>query len=305
MRGLADRRERLARFGYSLTDSLPVATINVRLACERPECAGIVSAVTHSLKPYRTNKDGLRGLFSKTAAVTDLRLFQGHDDYLRAVSKETAGKYHRAANKARRAGFFVRRIQPGAYAQSLFDIKASKLRRSHGIVPEAVGTGERPQSDNADEYKPPTCSEHWRGDWGLFSESNDRMWGFASLIRAGNVVLMDHMMCHAAVLDAGGMKLLHFEIMSALLGRQDASLAQLDFLVHGAIEDGSMGAADWRRYVHQRPHAIEMSALESIDLPCDFDPEAYLSLNPDVRAAGSDPKKHYLRHGMLEGRPYK
>src|SRR5579883_1104930 len=27
-------------------------------------------------------------------------------------------------------------------------------------------------------------------------------------------------------------------------------------------------------------------------------------LNPDVKAAGRDPRKHYLEHGMLEGRAY-
>jgi hypothetical protein len=131
------------------------------------------------------------------------------------------------------------------------------------------------------------------------------MWGFASLIRAGNLVLMDHMMCHAAVLDRGGMKMLQFEVMSELLERAEAGVIGIEYLVHGAIEDGARGAADWRRYVHQRPHAIEPSLTETIDLPDDFDPAAYLMLNPDVRASGAIPKEHYLKHGMLEGRRYK
>lgn len=40
-------------------------------------------------------------------------------------------------------------------------------------------------------------------------------------------------------------------------------------------------------------------------LPQDFDPALYLSLNPDVAAAGADARKHYLRFGMRENRRYR
>ena len=41
------------------------------------------------------------------------------------------------------------------------------------------------------------------------------------------------------------------------------------------------------------------------ELPLDFDRNVYLELNPDVRAAGVDPAKHYLEFGKREGRTYK
>jgi hypothetical protein len=40
------------------------------------------------------------------------------------------------------------------------------------------------------------------------------------------------------------------------------------------------------------------------ELPEDFDAAAYLRLNPDVAKAGVDPTKHYLKHGIKEGRKY-
>jgi hypothetical protein len=40
-------------------------------------------------------------------------------------------------------------------------------------------------------------------------------------------------------------------------------------------------------------------------LPRDFDDAEYLSLHPDVLAAGMNPRKHYLMYGLSEGRPYK
>lgn len=39
--------------------------------------------------------------------------------------------------------------------------------------------------------------------------------------------------------------------------------------------------------------------------PKDFDPKRYLELNPDVAAAGIDPRKHYARHGAREQRRYR
>jgi len=38
--------------------------------------------------------------------------------------------------------------------------------------------------------------------------------------------------------------------------------------------------------------------------PKDFDPERYLELNPDVKAADSDPYEHFLRFGVIENRPW-
>jgi len=40
------------------------------------------------------------------------------------------------------------------------------------------------------------------------------MSGYASLIRAGNVVQLDHMIGHADVLQEGGVKVLQFDIMA-------------------------------------------------------------------------------------------
>ena len=39
-------------------------------------------------------------------------------------------------------------------------------------------------------------------------------------------------------------------------------------------------------------------------VPPDFDPEAYLFLNPDVAKAGVDPRQHYVEHGRGELRQY-
>ena len=52
-----------------------------------------------------------------------------------------------------------------------------------------------------------------------------------------------------------------------------------------------------------RPDKV-MAGLD-LPLPDGFDAEAYLELNPDVRAAGVDPGMHYRHHGRLENRAYR
>lgn len=42
-----------------------------------------------------------------------------------------------------------------------------------------------------------------------------------------------------------------------------------------------------------------------IRVPRHFDDELYLSLNPDVRNSGMNPRRHYLHHGASEGRRYR
>jgi pyruvate-formate lyase-activating enzyme len=44
---------------------------------------------------------------------------------------------------------------------------------------------------------------------------------------------------------------------------------------------------------------------EQAVLPPGFNPEVYVSLNPDLAAAGLDGTEHYLNHGFFEGRSYR
>jgi glycosyltransferase involved in cell wall biosynthesis len=59
------------------------------------------------------------------------------------------------------------------------------------------------------------------------------------------------------------------------------------------------------------PNSMAMSVLQfehsefRNQVPADFDPEAYLFLNPDVLAARIDPFLHYVHHGVRELRRYK
>jgi len=66
------------------------------------------------------------------------------------------------------------------------------------------------------------------------------------------------------------------------------------------LEEIDRSAKASRRRWWQAPAVPELGAL-----PEEFDPEAYLYLNPDVAAAGADPAQHYLTHGAREGRRFR
>jgi hypothetical protein len=75
--------------------------------------------------------------------------------------------------------------------------------------------------------------------------------------------------------------------------------------------DRIYGLKDWdgRRFVGNQEQSADIpneaipAALMAV--PYDFDPEAYLFHNPDVKNSGMDPIVHYLIHGRLEARRYK
>jgi len=66
------------------------------------------------------------------------------------------------------------------------------------------------------------------------------------------------------------------------------------------LEESDRTARASRRRWWQAPAVPDLGAL-----PEEFDPEAYLYLNPDVAAAGADPAQHYLTHGAREGRRFR
>jgi hypothetical protein len=91
----------------------------------------------------------------------------------------------------------------------------------------------------------------------------------------------------------------------------DEALGQLDVrsitnIATGAIEP-SLVLGERYPPTHATPHRRWWQGKDrhQTDLPADFDPEAYLHLNPDVSSARVDPTEHYLVHGAREGRRYR
>ncbi len=77
----------------------------------------------------------------------------------------------------------------------------------------------------------------------------------------------------------------------------DVAASGIDPAYHYA----SYGRKEGRAYTHSDPATAEDVSPR---LPQGFDPDAYLTLNPDLAEGAVEAITHYLRHGRLEGRVY-
>jgi len=305
----AFRKRRVkAIFGTGLFNLRPAA-FSFRQTCHATSCDGPAELVAFYARTCLRAEQAGRwsGLLRPTPLVLDLGRFANFDAYRDAVSKITGGRYHRSANKAARLGYTARQVDESAFAAGVSRIRASKVWRSHGPVIEAIFNNLPACGDLEIEPREPLCHEHWTRAWGVFGplKGGNGLVAHAVLRRAGNVVLFDFFMGHADVLKAGVTKLLMFEIMKWMLDRKDPSVRGLEFAFQGVVEVGSRGIIDWKRYVQFEPRCLILTDDRPFAFPAGFDPDVYLRLNPDVRAAGADPKHHFICHGLKEGRPYR
>jgi hypothetical protein len=60
--------------------------------------------------------------------------------------------------------------------------------------------------------------------------------------------------------------------------------------------------AEFIRATAPQPVIRDEAFFAHLGLPADFDSAGYAKLNPDVAAAGGDPRAHYLQFGQFEGR---
>jgi hypothetical protein len=302
------KRRVKAVFGVGPAE-LPPATFRFRSSCHSRDCAAHVEAVASQGRICLGVDQQRRWaqLWRPTALVLDLGRFANFDAYRDAVAKITGGRYRRSANKAARLGYCVRGIDERAFAASVHRIQTSKTWRSHGPVLEAIFFDRTLRHDNDIAPGEPACYEHWTRAWGVFGPFGDAeaLVARALLRRAGNVLAVDFFMGQAELLKEGITKLLMFEIMKWVLDRKDPAARGLEFVLHGVVEIGGRGAIDWKRYTLFEPRCLVLKDDRPFELPPGFDPAVYRELNPDVDAAGVDPVRHYVFHGLGEGRAYR
>ncbi len=300
-------KRRLRRYGYGVADALPPMDAATRRRCDDPGCARFALEVYNDLAKFIAPAEptSLSGLFRPTIHALRLADFPTMSDYETTVKRHKRGYDLRMVKKARRAGFYCRLVGRGAYARDLLEIMTSMPIRSGGVV-------ERPKAcdDSNDDvpHAPPVCPEHWMQTWGVFVEQDGRekLVGRTELIRAGNLVEVGFFMGHGDFLRVGVMKLLHFDIMTWLLAREDLSVEGVEYLCYGGVEVGLEGRFNWKRYLEFRPFALRLAPPNDFaSVPAGFKERVYLKLNPDVKAAGMNARMHYLLHGKSEGRPFR
>jgi len=95
------------------------------------------------------------------------------------------------------------------------------------------------------------------------------------------------------LVDSAGQQQIEFASLIKILKTKDVLSRVSD-----SFKKGLKKIVFWRA-------ASNANGIDLSNLPQDFDPVAYLKLNPDVAIEGFEPQRHYLLHGRAENRPYK
>ena len=304
----AANKPRIARIFGDAWRAAPPTAVRFNPRCTSPTCAAHVEAVAKQMRIcVQGDTLAVAGAFRPTATVMDLTAFPSAKAYVDFVAKTTGGRYRRSANKAKRLGYSVRRIANAAFASGVRKIMRSALWRSHGPVLDGFAAAGADARDDDPPPLEPACPEHWVESWGAFGpvEGEHGLAGRATLRRAGDVIAFDYFMGHASVLKDGVMKLLMFDLMTALLARKEARYVGIQTIFQGYADSGAKGILDWKRYVGFAPRRLALLDDRPFAFPPDFDDATYLRLNPDVARVGADARTHYILFGALEGRPYR
>lgn len=279
---LARKRGRLAALGFDDIAGLPVAPVDLAAddtGCT-PDCGQRIDLERRYLRPYLfAGPSAAGGRWRATPFVIDLERYPAFGDYLRHLKSFSKGGTLREIRKARAQGYFARTIFRALYRGQISAVESSKWVRS-GIVVAAL-LHRRGSPDFADGidvaaiaahlgrpaetvgalsvFPPPpapSCPLHWAIDWGVFlpaaaaagpDQPGERLVGYLSLQRTGNIVRVAELMGHGAHLAHGVMKLLFHDTMRWLIERDDPAVRGVRFVHYGAVEHGYAGLVAWKR----------------------------------------------------------
>lgn len=89
-----------------------------------------------------------------------------------------------------------------------------------------------------------------------------------------------------------------------MFGRRKAELETLKAETARLQERLAEQKAKVAQLSEQLSQSQVLTSVPTDALPADFDPAIYLAFNPDVAAAGVDPREHYVADGANQGRVY-
>lgn len=263
------RKNRLDKYELPPGAPLPIAELDLERDCGCRSRDHMVRLTDEELRPLTGSRRWAS--FAPTPVAIEMDRYPDFMAWRRVVSRNTDGKYHRSANKARRLGYATRVVGLKSHARSLHALTGSKPRRSKGILVWASLVD--PAPDLVDTHappKPPTCPRHWRISWGVFRPTEDggeTLSAFAILIRAGDVVWIQRLLGHGEALADGVTKMLMFDIMEWMLARREPCTQGIRHVVHGFVEEGSVGLFDWKRYLAFTPRELRLRASDPGEAP--------------------------------------
>lgn len=279
------------------------------MTCTSPLCI----RCSLNYQDFYQNQSIIKDLNAVTLMAIDLKQYQNFEKYSQSLRKNSY--FLRSLKKAVKREYWVEQFQYQNYTPDMREIRRSVTDRAQGLpIDHFVLTETALNKDPAIEtpIESPQCNGHWELWFGVFQQSpnhiqgkikqNKRLVAYARLRRIGNSIKYAEFIGHGEHLEHSVMIMLHIHLIEWILNNHNPYCQGIEYVTYNNVEKGDKGILYWKRKALFKPYIIKKP---EINLPKDFDPVTYLSLNPDLTEPVKYAGTHYIRHGRVENRPYK
>ena len=236
----------------------------------RPECAPTVASALKSYREYfrlpEENGPLHQRFYPMLIDVGDFADFPAWEKHIKGFS---GGERMRQKKKALAAGYFVKPFAWKLFIPDIHDVNHSKAIRSGGPMrgsyqKSVEEMGGAPQSRLDVVW--PKCPYHWGLTFGVFLPLvghtqgavtvDEKLVGYISLRRTGELAVYSMILGHADHLDNGVLVLLHHELVKWIGAQKDGLCKGLRYLMYGGQQNGGKGLSQWKRRGGFTPHFV-------------------------------------------------
>ncbi|MBB1059033.1 hypothetical protein [Marilutibacter spongiae] len=270
--------ERASPEPRQVSDGDADATPHLRLAFDRDSrtcnevCGSFVDRSAKGLENY-VHFESL-GEFSPrrfTPMLIDLDHVADFDAWEARIKKFGKGARIRQKKKAIARGYYVKPFAWKLFIPDVHAANTSKEVRSGGAIRSTLTKsidemGGAP--DRMFEVAFPKCTRHWAMTFGVFQSEpghvqgsvqvDERLGGYISLRRTGDLAVYSQILGHGEHLDNGVLTLLHHEVVKWLVDHADTHAKGLKYLMYGGKENGTSELLRFKRQAGFTPHFVTL-----------------------------------------------
>lgn len=268
---LAERLERrpaaaVAEKGVEVAQAGQGPTVDIRFEDHSVECipacsVAVGKAFTVFASYFQFPELGLLGAPRFTPMLIpmdDVADFDAWEAHIKTFGK---GARLRQKRKAIASGYYTKPFAWRLFIPDIYEANNSKAVRSGGEIRQNLlnsieALGGAPTKKY--EVVLPKCRHHWRMTFGVFMnepghmqgniEVGERLVGYISLRRTGEVALYGQILGHGDHLNHGVLTLLHHEVIQWISSNRDGYTQGLKYVMYGGVQNGG---PDLFRFKHQ------------------------------------------------------